>query len=70
MCFLELETDLRYVSLIGKKIPKGGWDNRKSIHELKAEFMCLKVCVCVCVCVCEGEKKLIALISPHSFLRH
>ena len=62
--FPRIRKDLRYVSLIGKKISKGGWGNRKSIHELKAEFMCLKVCVC------EGEKKLIALISPHSFLRH
>ena len=36
------------MSLIGKKIPKEGWGNRKkSIHGLKAEFVCLNVCVCV-----------------------
>ena len=39
----------------------------KSIHELKAEFVCLKVCVCVC----ETErKKITALVSLQSFLRH
>ena len=38
----------------------------KSIHELKAEFVYL---VCVCVCVC-ARKKLTALISLQSFLRH
>ena len=36
----------------------------KSIHELKAEFVYL-----VCVCVC-ARKKLTALISLQSFLRH
>ena len=47
----------------------------KSIHELKAEFVYLVcvcvcvVCVCVCVCVCM-RKKLTALISLQSFLRH
>ena len=40
----------------------------KSIHELKAEFVYL-VCVYVCVCVC-ARKKLTALISLQSFLRH
>ena len=56
MCFSESERIPRYAGLIGKKILKKGWDNGKTYHELKAEFVCLcvwcvRVYVRVCVCV-------------------
>ena len=52
---------------MGRKSRKKAGAIEKGIHELKAEFACLKVCVCVCV---KEREKITALASLQSFLRH
>ena len=60
------------MGLIRKKIPKEGKSNGKKYPWAESRI-CVFKSVCVCVCERERErerKKLTALVSLQSFLRH
>ena len=58
---------------MGRKSQKKAGAIKKTIHELKAESVCICVLnsLCVCVCVREREREReTALVSLQSSLRH